>query len=106
MKLLLVSFFFPPYNAIGAVRISKLAKFLVDNGHEVRVLTAAGQDLPDTLPLEIPQAWITATPWWNVNHLPYALLGRSESAYRRGDAAMSPFLARLRRTYQAAFNLP
>lgn len=106
MKLLLVSFFFPPYNAIGAVRLSKLAKSLVAAGHEVRVLTAAGQQLPDTLPLEIPAQWVTATPWWNVNQLPYALLGRRESAYRRGDSTMSPLLASLRRTYQAAFNLP
>ncbi len=106
MKLLLVSFFFPPYNAIGAVRMGKLAKSLIADGHEVRVLTAAGQALPDTLPLEIPPEWVIATRWWDVNQIPYLLFGRRETAYRRGDTPMPPLLAGLRRAYQAAFNLP
>lgn len=53
MKLLLISFWFPPTNAIGAVRVGKLAKYLLQAGHEVRVL--AGPAIDDlTLPLEVP----------------------------------------------------
>ena len=33
MKILLVSFFFPPYSTIGAVRTGKLARFLLDHNH-------------------------------------------------------------------------
>ena len=40
MKILLISFRFPPYNSVGAVRVSKLARFLMDHGHDIRVLTA------------------------------------------------------------------
>ena len=53
MKLLLVSFWFPPTNAIGAVRVGKFAKHLHQAGHDVRVL--AGPELDNlTLPLELP----------------------------------------------------
>ncbi len=53
MKLLLISFWFPPTNTIGAVRVGKLAKYLHQAGHEVRVL--AGPEIDDlTLPLEVP----------------------------------------------------
>jgi len=58
MKLLLVSFWFPPTNEIGAVRVGKLAKYLVGQGHDVRVL--AGPAIGNlTLPLEIPADLVT-----------------------------------------------
>jgi glycosyltransferase involved in cell wall biosynthesis len=53
MKILIVSYSFPPENIIGAVRVGKLAKYLHERGHEIRVLTAPpGSDR--SLPLEIP----------------------------------------------------
>ncbi|MDQ2802368.1 MAG: glycosyltransferase, partial [Pseudomonadota bacterium] len=53
MKVLLVSYWFPPTNAMGAVRAGKLAKFLLAAGHDLRVL--AGPSLePLLLPLEMP----------------------------------------------------
>ena len=39
MKVLIVSFAFPPSNVIGAVRVGKLARYLDHRGHDVRVLT-------------------------------------------------------------------
>jgi len=54
MKLLLVSYWFPPSNSIGAVRVGKLASFLLARGHDVRVL--CGPEIaPLTLPLEVPR---------------------------------------------------
>jgi glycosyltransferase involved in cell wall biosynthesis len=52
MKVLIVSFAFPPSNVIGAVRVGKLARYLDHRGHDVRVLTT---DLvaDRSLPLEI-----------------------------------------------------
>lgn len=87
MKILLVSFYFPPFNAIGAVRAGKLAKELVAAGHEVRVVTAQQQLLPQSLPLEVPENLITRTRWWNVNGLPLVLFGRQQQRYRSSAAA-------------------
>ena len=67
MKILLVSYFFPPFNTIGAVRSGKLAKYWLAHGHDVRVLTARDQLLPPTLHLEIPGQRVTATRWFDVN---------------------------------------
>src|SRR5260370_10541495 len=51
MKVLIVSFAFPPSNVIGAVRVGKLARDLDRRGHDVRVLTT--DFLEDrSLPLE------------------------------------------------------
>jgi len=36
MKILLVSFLFAPANVIGAVRVTKMAEFLTQQGHEVK----------------------------------------------------------------------
>jgi len=55
---LLVSHWFPPTNMIGAVRVGKLAKYLHEAGHDVRVLTANVSDDP-SLPLEIPKEQVT-----------------------------------------------
>ena len=58
MKILLISPYFPPYNAIGAVRTGKLAKYLIERGHEVRVISAEITDIKNTLPLEIDEKLI------------------------------------------------
>lgn len=44
MKILLISYFFAPHNNIGAVRPTKLAKYLIRMGHEVTVLCSGGRD--------------------------------------------------------------
>jgi hypothetical protein len=57
MKVLIVSFAFPPSNVIGAIRVGKLARYLYRRGYELRVLTT---DIVDdrSFPLEIPKEWI------------------------------------------------
>ena len=46
MKLLLVSWHYPPTNAIAAQRTGRMAEFFQSRGHQVSVLTVAkpGQD--------------------------------------------------------------
>jgi hypothetical protein len=39
MRLLFVSYWFPPTNSIGAVRAGKFAKYMLDRGHEVRKIS-------------------------------------------------------------------
>ena len=50
--ILLISYYFAPQNAIGAVRPTKLAKYLTRMGYEVTVLCAnlAGEALQAALP--------------------------------------------------------
>ena len=70
MKILIISFFFPPYNVIGAVRLGKTAKYLLRMGYDVRVLAAAEIPEPPTLALEIPASRVIYTPWFDIDR-PY-----------------------------------
>ena len=54
MRLLLVSYWFPPTNAIGAVRTGKFAKYMHEAGHAIRVI-AGPRAAPLSLPLEVPE---------------------------------------------------
>jgi len=65
--------YFPPYNAIGSVRAGKLAKHLLEHGHDVRIITAERTGPPKTLPLEVPLDRVLYTPWWDINGIPRAL---------------------------------
>ncbi len=66
MKLLIISFAFPPFNSIGAVRVGKTAKYLTELGHDVRVVTAKDQPFPPTLPVEVDSNDVVYTNWLNL----------------------------------------
>ena len=80
-RLLLVSFHFPPFNAIAAVRTGKFAKFLLERGWDVRVI-AARSDAAENLPLEIPADRVLHTPWTHVDEILDRLLwlGRTKAS--------------------------
>jgi glycosyltransferase involved in cell wall biosynthesis len=67
MRILIISYFFPPYNTIGSVRIGKIAKYFHEHGHDVRVITADKQylsgPLKPNLEIEIPKEKISYTKW-------------------------------------------
>lgn len=93
MRLLIVSYYFPPYNTIGAVRVGKTAAGLARLGHDVRVLTADHLPLPESLPLEIDEQRVTRTRWWDVNRpVQWALGGRHRVA-AQGYAVTGRFAA-------------
>ena len=62
MKILIVSFSFPPSNVIGAIRVGKLARYLERRGHDLRVLTT---DVVEdrSLPLEIASERVIYTDY-------------------------------------------
>jgi glycosyltransferase involved in cell wall biosynthesis len=66
MRLLVVSYAFPPFNSIGGVRVGKTVKYLTKHGHDVRVLTAGEQFLATSLPLEIPEQQVVYSKWLNL----------------------------------------
>lgn len=63
MKILLVTWYFPPSRTIAAVRLGKLARYLLAQGHDVRVLTPQDPPLPQDLIVDFPPERVTRTPW-------------------------------------------
>lgn len=76
MRILIVSAYFPPFNAIGAVRLGKLAKFFVENGHDVKVISAYDETLEMTLAVEIDQRNIYTEKWIDIHAIPRWILKR------------------------------
>ena len=116
MKVLIVSFAFPPSNVIGAVRVGKLARYLDRRGHDVRVLAT---DLVEdrSLPLEILRERVFYTEYRQRQHwidrwlglaCPHSLPGRRSP---RGRAAQDGAPARslwqtFRRHYFGLIHIP
>jgi len=95
VKILLISWYFPPSNTIAAVRLGKLAKHLLDKGHGLRVLTAKNLPYPATLKCEVDESLIDRTAWKDIASLPdwavslARLLGAARSAEEKEKAAES-----------------
>lgn len=75
-KILFITYHFPPYNCIGALRTGKTVKKLIDLGYNVRVISASNQDLPKNLPIEVELDKVHYTNWFDVNCLITILIGR------------------------------
>jgi len=73
LKILIVSWYFPPVNTIGAVRVGKFARFLVDRGHQVRVVSGRYWGHPETLPLEATLDHVAYAKSFDINALPNLL---------------------------------
>lgn len=73
MKILVVSWYMPPYLTMGALRVGKLCKFLHQNGHELRILACDDLPYPRDLPLEIPEDLILRTGSLDINGIPKAV---------------------------------
>ncbi len=86
MRILLISYYFPPYNIIASLRVGKTAKYLRQFGHDVRVVTARSLPYPADLPVEVPAEDMIATPWINVS-LPHTLATRFRR-HRAGIVAL------------------
>ena len=82
MRILLVSYWFPPANTMAAIRIGKLAKFLHENGHDVRVLAARSPEDP-SLPVELPEDYVIRTRYWDVDRIFDPVVGAARQVARR-----------------------
>lgn len=107
MRILIISAYFPPYNAIGALRLGKLAKFLMGRGHDVRVVCADERTLPKDQLLEIPSGHVrVVTDWLDVNALPAQLLRPNLRAYQKGTRDLGATVKVGERLYRAMMNVP
>ncbi len=109
MRILLISYYFPPFNSVGAVRPGKLARWLQRQGHGVHVLTCASQPFPPGLPLEIAQHHVTAVPAWSINAPVEWMRGGRDKVAREGYGATSgtdSAAGRLGRLYKTLLHWP
>ncbi len=103
MHILLVTYFFPPYNTMGAVRTGATAKYLIELGHEVTVISASPQALTPDLDLEIPRDRVTYTPWLGRPSLKRA---RDTAPAPEGDTADRRLLGALARKIYWELTIP
>jgi glycosyltransferase involved in cell wall biosynthesis len=100
MRILLVSYFFAPANTMGALRVSRLASFLVRRGHDVRVLAAAAPGPPPTLDCDLPEERVLRTAQFDINWLPRRLAAVRNSLRSTPTNATSDARAACRRCLQ------
>ncbi len=112
MKILIISFFFAPSNVIGAVRVSKMAKYLISQGHDVKVLSGENTGFSETLNFEIPTDKVIRVDWFNINQKVRDLL---KIFKQNGDNKNSSFLRLdredgkrgfLKKLYASIINIP
>ena len=70
MKILIVSWYFPPVNTIGALRVGKFARFLIERGHDVGVVAGKHWGHPETLPLGVPLERVIYAESIDINAVP------------------------------------
>lgn len=102
MRVLFITFFFPPYRTVGAVRTGQTARQLLALGHDVRVVSAGRQPLQSTLTLEVPAERVTYTNWLGRRLVTWTAGSGPHARARRGSGPMSlsrarPLLGALRR---------
>ncbi len=76
MKILLVSFHFPPDAPLAATRAPKFARYLLDKDHDVRVLCAREPQPCVTHALEVDESRVIRTDWRDLATIPNEILGR------------------------------
>ncbi len=92
-RVLIVSFWFPPTNVMGAVRVGKFAKYLNNYGWEPVVLTGSnmkmGRGTTANLPVELEESNIVRTPSFGIADLIMSRLGVDKKPSPRGDSQVS-----------------
>jgi len=62
-KVLIISFYFPPFLNMRSIRASKIAKYLEREGWEVHVISADGLNIEKGLPVEIREDRVKRVPF-------------------------------------------
>ena len=115
MRLLFVTYFFPPFTASASVRTGQTAAWLHALGHEVWVLSADCQPTEQDLPMDLPARRVAYTPWLG-SRLEAFMKGRvpghvgrpAAAAAHRGARALATSATRraVRRAQQDLVYLP
>lgn len=78
MKILFITYFFAPYNCIGAVRTTRTAELLSKRGHEVKVISADNQNLKPNLSYDFLDKNILRTNWIDLEKPIYFFGGKDK----------------------------
>lgn len=89
MKILLLSFHFPPDAPIAATRAPKFARYLIESGHDVRVLCASDPQAHVAHKLDIDESRILRTEWRDLGAFPGEVLDRIVPSRRQQIATAS-----------------
>ncbi|OZM57481.1 hypothetical protein CIB95_08485 [Lottiidibacillus patelloidae] len=107
MKILIVSYFFAPYNTIGAVRVTKMVKYLERLGHEVRVISAIDQPLPANLTVESKEKNVIRTKYFSIAKYFQFLFGGKKSIETKGYQLPSKgWIQKVASLYKTIFHFP
>jgi glycosyltransferase involved in cell wall biosynthesis len=68
MKILLISWYFPPGNDVAALRTGAMAEYLEKAGHVVHVLTADRDHADASLIVPVAESRVTRTRWFDIDH--------------------------------------
>ncbi|MCS6943769.1 MAG: glycosyltransferase [Geminocystis sp.] len=82
MKILFITFYFPPYNTIASVRTGKTARILTELGFEVFVVAGKEEVLLTDLPVEIPKKNISYTEYFDFEERILKLLGKDKKSMK------------------------
>ena len=86
MRILILSWYFPPSSTMGAMRVGKFAEFLIARGHDVRVITPRDPPHPQTLDMDLPPGTARLTPWIDVTKFHKAIAGVIKRRAGRGKS--------------------
>lgn len=89
VKILLISFHFPPEAPIAATRAPKFARYLLDAGHDVRVLCAQDPQPHVAHELDIDPGRVLRTPWRDLRAIPGDVFDRLSPARKAAPASAS-----------------
>lgn len=102
MKILIISYYFPPFNTIGAVRVGKIAKHFNRFGNDIRVITARKQPFQPALQLEIPSKNVIYTNWLDVKKPSWFFSG-GQKRVGKGDIPLEAWRQELKQSKIWAF---
>lgn len=107
-SVLVISYFYPPFDCTASVEASKFTKFLHQQGWLPIVISTAS-DFPTTLPLEIPEGNVQRTKQIDINLPVKRLAGRRRvtySGYVTKQSRGGQWLSRLGRAYRQIVDFP
>ena len=92
MKIVLLSWYFPPANDVAALRVGKLAEYLRAAGHDLWIITGKREHTDLSLSTSISPDRIIRTPWFDVNRMRFFRdrAGKTSSSKPRAVTAPAP----------------
>lgn len=89
MRILVISWYYPPSNVMGAVSTHALVSALVKAGHDVQIIAPRHPPLPTGLEPDLLRPHIWETPFLNINAPFERLLGRAHVQEHGYELALS-----------------